>query len=168
MKKELFSLLAWLIMTNLNGQIIQLASPASGVATTAASGISYSWSMGEIMTFTASNTSKAITQGQQQPNFKVAPPTPEPKVNNGLTVGDAGGKNGVLFIEELDKYPNNRLTIVNRWGEVLYKKDEPYKNDWAGTDATGSLVETGTYYYVFYPDVSKKTSYKGFILVIKP
>jgi gliding motility-associated-like protein len=168
MKKKLLLYLSWIIMGNLKAQkIIQLVSPASGVTSTSATGTSYSWSIGEIATLTVSGSS-IITQGQQQPNVKVTPPPIKPVFNNGLTIGDASGKNGVFSIDSIEKFPNNRLTIINRWGEVLFKTDKAYINEWAGTDATGSPVETGTYYYVFYPDINNypKLNYKGYILVI--
>ena len=169
MKKKLLLYLSCIIGTYMDAQTIQLISPASGITDKSAAGISYSWSIGEIATFTISNTNRAITQGQQQPIKAAVPETP-PKFGNGLTIGDANGKNDKFFIYDIEKYPNNRLTIVNRWGEILYKKDEPYKNEtgWDGTDATGSPVESGTYYYVFYPDAHKKINYKGFVLVVKP
>jgi len=40
-------------------------------------------------------------------------------------------------------YPNNQLTILNRWGHVVYKA-APYQNNWYGT-FEGKDLPDGTY-----------------------
>lgn len=62
------------------------------------------------------------------------------------------GKNDLFEIKFIDQYPNNKLTIYNRWGSPVYAKDG-YANEWDGkpnaSDATGSgLLPSGTYYVV--------------------
>lgn len=52
------------------------------------------------------------------------------------------GSNDALFFQYLDQYPTNKLTIFNRWGNLIYEKDN-YTNDWK---AEG--VSDGAYYYV--------------------
>jgi len=63
------------------------------------------------------------------------------------------GQNDVFFIQGLSNYPQNSLTIINRWGDIIYMAN-PYNNDWDGTSNTGinitsGTVTDGTYFYVF-------------------
>jgi gliding motility-associated-like protein len=63
------------------------------------------------------------------------------------------GKNDFFVIKGLQQYPNNKITIYNRWGNKVYEK-EKYSNDWDGkpnvTTGTGSnVLASGTYYVVF-------------------
>lgn len=65
------------------------------------------------------------------------------------------GINDVFEIQNLDAYSNNQLTIINRWGDVVYKAS-PYANNWDGVSNTGmnitnGVVTDGTYFYVFIP-----------------
>jgi gliding motility-associated-like protein len=58
------------------------------------------------------------------------------------------GKNDVLIFDHLDKYPDNSITVFNRWGQqVHYAK--PYQNSdpWDGT-FRGNPLPAGTYYYI--------------------
>lgn len=52
------------------------------------------------------------------------------------------GTNDKFDIRGLDKYAENKLTIVNRWGDMVYMKNN-YQNDWDGN----SLLD-GTYFYI--------------------
>ena len=60
--------------------------------------------------------------------------------------------NDIFVIQGLEEYPNNSLSIFNRWGSIIYQA-VPYNNDWDGsaTEGTvlmGSKVTTGTYFYI--------------------
>jgi len=66
------------------------------------------------------------------------------------------GVNDVFEIQNLESYPNNTLTIINRWGDVVYHA-EPYQNDFngkanKGMRIGGGTVTDGTYFYVFTPE----------------
>ena len=169
--------LSWIPLSILSFSSIeaqQLVCPASTANLTTASGNQYSWSIGELATLTIGQNASdlKVTQGQQQPYIEptiILPELPEviPKVNNGLTLNDLEGKNDFFKIANIDSFPDNRLTIVNRWGETIYKNDENYKNDWSGQDVNGDYLETGTYYYVFQ-DRRRKRAYRGFLLIINP
>ncbi len=76
------------------------------------------------------------------------------------------GVNDLLVIEGIEYYPNNRLTILNRWGEVVYKS-APYANNWDGSANTGLVagndkLPDGTYYYVLILGDDSKPM-RGFI-----
>ena len=63
------------------------------------------------------------------------------------------GYNDLFVITHIDKYPNNKLTVVNRWGETVYEK-QFYRNDWNGNANKGILtiegvLPSGTYFYIF-------------------
>ncbi len=78
-------------------------------------------------------------------------------------------KNDFLVIEGIETSPNNELTIFNRWGVVVYKK-ENYRNTpeegWTGvsngraTLKKEDLLPVGTYFYVLkLKDREDKTGY---------
>ncbi|WP_316794364.1 gliding motility-associated C-terminal domain-containing protein [Pedobacter frigoris] len=73
------------------------------------------------------------------------------------------GKNDTFEIPGLDKYVENEMTIINRWGSTVYQK-KGYKNDW-----DGSSLNEGTYFYLLkLKSASNKWEvYKGYITLIR-
>jgi gliding motility-associated-like protein len=68
------------------------------------------------------------------------------------------GKNDTFIIPGILSRQPNRMTIMNRSGQVVYDV-ENYKNDWNGRSSDGQELPDGTYYYVLdfygkYPTVS--------------
>ncbi len=68
------------------------------------------------------------------------------------------GKNDTFIIPGILSRQPNRMTIMNRSGQVVYDVDN-YKNDWNGRSSDGQELPDGTYYYVLdfygkYPTVS--------------
>ncbi len=63
------------------------------------------------------------------------------------------GTNDTFNIDCISRYPNNRLEIYNRWGNIVYEKDG-YDNTWDGTSNGRAVIyveeklPVGTYYYV--------------------
>jgi gliding motility-associated-like protein len=56
------------------------------------------------------------------------------------------GYNDRWYIRDLERYPDNEVRIINRWGdEVFYQK--PYDNNWQGT-WKGENLPGATYYYI--------------------
>ncbi len=74
------------------------------------------------------------------------------------------GINDVFYIANLEKYPDNTLTIYNRYGQKIFFK-RGYKNDWDGTIG-GEQVPTGTYFYVLDTG-TEKGAYKGHVNIIR-
>lgn len=69
------------------------------------------------------------------------------------------GKNDKLEFTNLDDYPNSRLEVYNRWGNLIYESAD-YHNDWS------PKVEDGVYYYVLSgPKISPEL--KGFFHVLR-
>ncbi|MFB0924732.1 MAG: gliding motility-associated C-terminal domain-containing protein, partial [Vicingaceae bacterium] len=73
-------------------------------------------------------------------------------INNGFSPND-DGINETFEIGNIEFYPDNELTIYNRWGDQVYAA-QPYNNEWDGsTEATGvklsgDKVTDGTYYFI--------------------
>jgi gliding motility-associated-like protein len=77
--------------------------------------------------------------------------------DNQCRVPDIITPNGDQYNDELvilcigtAQYPNNELTILNEWGDVVFTAS-PYKNDWKGT-YSGKPLPDGTYFYIFKED----------------
>ena len=56
------------------------------------------------------------------------------------------GVNDFFVIPELEFYPGHKLSIFNRWGDVVYESRD-YQGDWDGT-YKGKELPAGTYLYV--------------------
>jgi gliding motility-associated-like protein/uncharacterized repeat protein (TIGR01451 family) len=73
------------------------------------------------------------------------------------------GKNDTFYIEHLESFESNEVTIINRWGSTVYQSSH-YQNDW-----TAPGLADGTYFYVV--KVKNGTSvgqdYKGYVTVIR-
>ncbi|MFL5752360.1 MAG: gliding motility-associated C-terminal domain-containing protein [Bacteroidia bacterium] len=89
---------------------------------------------------------------------------PEIKIPNGISP-NGDGKNDTWMIG-LSRFPDNEVEIYNRWGDLLYQKQN-YDDTWDGT-YKGKPLPIGTYYYVVklndpkYPD-----HYTGPITIFK-
>ncbi len=70
------------------------------------------------------------------------------------------GYNDFFVIDNVEKFPESKLTVFNRWGKVVYEST-PYLNNWNGDD-----VSDGTYYFVFLYGRDGK-EYKGSLTIIK-
>ena len=55
------------------------------------------------------------------------------------------GVNEVFKIENIDKYPQNTVTVYNRWGNLVFN-ETGYNNTWRGTYKSADLPD-GTYFY---------------------
>lgn len=74
------------------------------------------------------------------------------------------GVNDLFIIDKINDYPNNVLTITNRWGMEVYKA-APYKNTWSGNTTNGKELSDDIYYYSFdYGDGQTEVA-SGFILI---
>jgi gliding motility-associated-like protein len=57
------------------------------------------------------------------------------------------GNNDAFVIHGLDAYPNNQLTVFNRWGNVVFDQLR-YANDWRGENQQGQQLPDGTYFVI--------------------
>lgn len=71
------------------------------------------------------------------------------------------GLNDVFDIKGLELFDNSKVTIYDRWGNIVYENSN-YKNDWDG----GNQPE-GTYYYILDVDDPQETIHKGVITLLR-
>jgi gliding motility-associated-like protein len=86
------------------------------------------------------------------------------------------GVNDIFLIPNIDDYEAVKLTIFNRWGNVIYQDDD-YSNNWDLTTYTGTTLTEGVYFYTaevinstkYIYDDQKETEFQaqGFFHVVK-
>tara|TARA_R110002012_G_scaffold99980_2_gene238467 strand:+ start:157461 stop:161270 length:3810 start_codon:yes stop_codon:yes gene_type:complete len=66
-----------------------------------------------------------------------------------LITPNGDGNNDNWRIEGLEKFPNNQVIVVDRWGTEIYKSSGYNNNEvvWKGENRSGEMVPRGTYYY---------------------
>ena len=70
------------------------------------------------------------------------------KVYNGISYNE-NSKNNKLLIEGIEKYPDNKVIIFDRYEKIIIKI-EKYNNDdnyWDGKTKSGDKLKPGVYYY---------------------
>lgn len=84
-------------------------------------------------------------------------------IYNGFTP-NGDGVNDFFVIENIDKYPNNKVHIFNRWGNKIYNtvNYNNSNNHWDGKNNNGQAVTSGTYFYILFDD-KEKILKKGWI-----
>jgi len=126
-----------------------------------------SYTLSVVFTYTnAANQTETVIL---QPRIFTVQDLGEPcriKVFTGITI-NGDGANDHLFIENISEFPNNNLTIFNRWGQQLYS-EKGYDNVtkiWPNADEASKLVSS-TYFYVLDTGDGNKPL-KGWIEIIK-
>ncbi len=71
------------------------------------------------------------------------------------------GANDAFWIQGLDAYPANTLSVVNRWGNVVYDRLN-YRNDWNGENTEGQMLPSGTYFVILAVNNGERTL-QGFV-----
>jgi len=88
------------------------------------------------------------------------------KIYSGVTPNN-DGVNETWQIDDIDKYPNNEVTIYNRWGYEVYKT-KSYNNkinSWPPKDELNNLPSSTYFYIIELGDGSKPI--KGWVELIK-
>ncbi|WP_203257194.1 gliding motility-associated C-terminal domain-containing protein [Hyunsoonleella ulvae] len=75
------------------------------------------------------------------------------------------GANDTFFIKNIETFPNNRLTIYNRWGNIVYEASG-YNNSWGGT-YKGEPLPVGNYYYYMELNDNDNRSHSGYITILR-
>lgn len=82
---------------------------------------------------------------------------------NNIITPNGDGFNDVWIIDNIQAYPETKVIVVNRYGQVVYEQ-VGYTNTWTGELPDGNLVD-GTYYYVIEsPD--SEIIYKGHLTIL--
>src|SRR5690606_1127212 len=70
------------------------------------------------------------------------------------------GKNDVFEIVGLEGFDRVEITVVNRWGNEVYRNNN-YKNNWDGQG-----LNEGTYYYVIFTyEGNRRDRHVGWVLI---
>ncbi|MCD6017054.1 MAG: hypothetical protein K0S53_175 [Bacteroidetes bacterium] len=83
-------------------------------------------------------------------------------VYNGFTP-NGDGINDVWLIDNIEKFPNNKVFIYNRWGNAIFHTTNYNNadNSWDGK-LNGQAIDAGTYFYIIV-DESEKLIKKGWL-----
>lgn len=93
------------------------------------------------------------------------------RVENVLSITSANDAvNDKLIFDSLTsipgKYPNNKIFIFNRRGDIVYQA-APYANNWSGQNDRGQDLPEGIYYYVLELDVANGVILNGSITILR-
>lgn len=140
---------------------------ATGGTYTQNTGIIFEWSVGELAVVETMTNSRAIvTNGLLQPVL------PHQFITEGFSVvatnilsPNGDGKNDTWVINDIERYPDNEVTVFDRSGRVVFQTKN-YQNDWTGRFSGIPLAE-GTYFYAIRLKKGGKIGQlKGFITII--
>ncbi|SFW50187.1 T9SS type B sorting domain-containing protein [Chitinophaga sancti] len=95
------------------------------------------------------------------------------RVHPAMSPNGDGLGNDAMYIENIDSYPDNDVTVFNRWGGTVFttKGYNNSSNNFNGKANTGSAknqdVPDGSYFFIIHAtDVSgKKIKYTGFLVI---
>lgn len=129
--------------------------------------VTYEWSVGELaLVETMVNNQVNITNGFLQP---VAPtllnigPFIVFPINILSPNGD--GVNDVWEIKDIEKFPQNEVTVFDRAGRTIYHAKK-YQNNWNGY-LSGAPLSEGTYYYIIKLERDRRSELiKGYITIL--
>lgn len=83
---------------------------------------------------------------------------------------DGNGMHDKWILTNIEKFPDNKVTVVDRWGGTVFTGMR-YNNEsvvWTGTNRKGDPVPTGTYFYsVFVTFGSLTTEKTGFVELVR-
>lgn len=115
------------------------------------------------VTLTASD-SAGCTDTVEICNFVVLPL--ELEIPNTFTPNN-DGRNDFFEIVGIGLYPNNHLAVFNRWGNLVYEKDQ-YDNTWTGDNyKNGAPLPDGAYYYIFTTGKEGESDILGDIVIFR-
>src|SRR5690606_10679731 len=76
-----------------------------------------------------------------------------------VITANGDGKNDFFIIQNIDQYPGNQVYIYNRWGTLVFSK-ENYANDWDGEG-----MSEGTYFYIVDDKINPPQN--GFLTILR-
>lgn len=80
---------------------------------------------------------------------------------NGISPNGDGFNDG-LIVRGLEDFPNNKVMIFNRWGNLLFEENN-YRNDtpWMGTNNSGEQIPEGTYFVIV--EIQDRDALRGYL-----
>ncbi|WP_412468553.1 gliding motility-associated C-terminal domain-containing protein [Pedobacter sp. KLB.chiD] len=87
-----------------------------------------------------------LSQGFLQPYLLNTSSVTDVTVVNNVITPNGDGKNDVLLIQGLERYPGSKLSIYDRAGRKIYSATD-YQNNWNAM-IDGKPLNEDTYYYV--------------------
>lgn len=107
------------------------------------------------------NNKIAVTESQEDKILPVENDEELPDIPN-LITPNGDGINDFFEIKNLDKFPDNSITIYDQRGKIVYRS-KGYKNDFSAAN-----LPVGTYFYKFvYNKLGKNIPKSGSITVMK-
>jgi gliding motility-associated-like protein len=147
-----------------NGSISAEASGGNG-------GYSYTWSTGQqgsvVVEVPEGNYEVTVTdqKGCQMTIDTVISCKPLlPIIPNQFLSPNKDGKNETWIIQNIETYTENKVTVYNRWGNVVFEA-ESYKNDWNGCfkGKDDNPLPAATYFYVIDTKKKSQKPFTGYI-----
>ena len=90
---------------------------------------------------------------------------PAIRIPNAFTP-NGDGRDDTWQIEFIEQYPENTVSVFNRWGNRIFSADNYSRaNEWRG-DINGQPAPVGTYYYVVVTKGPLGRSYSGSITIL--
>jgi gliding motility-associated-like protein len=126
----------------------------------------FTWSNGQIMEDPSNLTAGSYSVILTDQNGCVATKSIELNQPQGLEMPTAitpnnDGDNDYFVVRGIEAYPNNVLTIFNRWGNEVFTKDN-YMNQWTGSNGSGDELPEGTYFAIL--EINNRTIVlKGYV-----
>ncbi|NBC24562.1 MAG: T9SS type B sorting domain-containing protein, partial [Bacteroidetes bacterium] len=83
------------------------------------------------------------------------------EIPNGISP-NFDGFNDNFIVRGLSEFPQNKLTVLNRWGNIVYE-EENYRNSdpWSGTNNGGDELPEGTYFVIV--ELNGEDNLKGYL-----
>lgn len=113
------------------------------------------------------NNTATVTANEPDPNLLNNTSTDRKEIS-GLRIPNVftpngDGKNDSFYIEHLNAFESNDVTVINRWGSTVFQS-KGYLNDW-----TAPGLSDGTYFYVVKVrnGSSAWQEYKGYVTIIR-
>jgi gliding motility-associated-like protein len=113
------------------------------------------------ITYTVTVTARGGCAGP--PDMVLVKVLKAPQVPNTFTPNN-DGINDFWKIEYLDTYPNNRVQVFTRTGQLIFES-KGYKSPWNGT-LNGKPLPIDTYYYIIEPENGRKPI-TGYVTILK-
>jgi gliding motility-associated-like protein len=70
--------------------------------------------------------------------------------------------NDYFVVHGLEAYPENKIIIFNRWGNVVYEIDN-YANEWNGDNMKGEPLPDGTYFVILTVYAEEDITLNGYV-----